>query len=231
MSSSDDDAASSSPSGGTSSAATVREEASLSGIVSEPEPDGSASKSAAASADEPAEQCSESHAGSRGPDASREPSAAATVTSGRTSESDASSSSPESDVSPCPTAGGIGQRGQSCGLSGFSQRRPELVATEKIPSSAAETEADGSPTAECSGESSDEGSVSEPGKAATAKAEAATAKADSGKVIETFEVVFRRLWPNTLPITITRCTSGSVVPAAFGSTGRSGAPLALRRIL
>ena len=171
MSSNDDGAASSSPSASSSAAATVVEQASPSEIVSEPEPDGSGSKSAAASADESADERCKSSAASCGSDAGREPSAAATAPSEGTSESDASSSSPESDS---PSAAGDGDGDGRGGM-------PEPEATEKIPSSAAETEADGSLTGNRSGESSEDGSVSEPGTAATAKV-------GSGKVFETFDV-------------------------------------------
>ena len=147
------------------------EKASPSEIVSEPEPDSSASKSAAASADESAEERAKSSAASRESDAGPQPSVAATRTIEGTSESDASSSSSESDASSAAGDGDEDGRGS----------RPEPKATEKRPSSAAETEADGSLTGKCSGESSEDGSVSEPGTAATAKV-------DSSKVVEMFDV-------------------------------------------
>ena len=173
MSSSDDDAASSSPSAGSSEPepASSASSASTSAAATADESASSASTSAAASADESAEESAKSSAASRKSNAGTEPSVAATRTSEGTSEADASSSSsPECDASSADGDGDEDDRGS----------KPEPKATEKGPSSAAETEADGSVTGTCSGESSEDGSVSETGTAATAKV-------DSSKVVETFD--------------------------------------------
>ena len=62
-----------------------------------------------------------------------------------------------------------------------SCRRKRWTGRFPKPSNAAETDTDGSVTGKCSGESSEDGSVSEPGTAATAKV-------DSSKVVETFDL-------------------------------------------
>ena len=175
MSSGDDDAASSSSGASSSAAATAPGGESFSGVASEPEQDDASSQSTEAFVDaSPGQQRQSSAcAASSGSAASREPSEEAQCMNGSAGETDGATSSAESESSPVASGGDGDDRDGGSGPVATEGTGGDAAATSDVVSSPAEAVEGPSDGSRCS---------------SPRAAPAATAKVDSGKVIETFGV-------------------------------------------